>query len=515
MDHLSLSDSPRQKVFIAASLRWLFVVAIMMIVCGGGQRVFAQAGLRESLEQLDTNGNGEIDPKEITPLARPYLERIAEARRMSLDRPNRIDKLQEAARIYYAKQNGVAREEVRPERVGQLRPFGTARHEPLVPEFGIGDVKYPYTEGDLDEAEKSLRRYDRDRDGTIDRDEARRGDWTHRDPFADDLNKDDRLSRLELAQRYARRRMLSSESSELLQKVKRAGTGIEPSKTVSRSDDYRGRRARGGTTQWLSASIMGRFDLNRNGKLEREESARLGMPVAEMDLDRNGEISREELHQHLEQVQEEVGGLNEGIPGWFYERDIDRDNQVSLAEFAPEPTPETIAEFVSWDANDDGLITTAELMGLRAAVGGTFRCDEGVALPPGRTVISEIEIDEDFLIADLNVQLSITHSYTGYLDAYLTGPGGERIELFTEVGGTDDNFNETIFDDQATNPIVKGRPPFEGSYIPEGLLKREPGLSIFNGKSVKGIWQLVIRGTRSDRFGMLHSWSLQARPLEN
>ncbi|NQV23413.1 MAG: calcium sensor EFh, partial [Rhodopirellula sp.] len=61
----------------------------------------AQAGLRESLERLDRNQNGLIDPNEITPLARPYLERITKERRMDLDRPNEIKKLQEAARIYY------------------------------------------------------------------------------------------------------------------------------------------------------------------------------------------------------------------------------------------------------------------------------------------------------------------------------------------------------------------------------------------------------------------------------
>ncbi|EMI57725.1 proprotein convertase P-domain-containing protein [Rhodopirellula sallentina] len=475
----------------------------------------AQAGLRESLERLDTNGNGEIEPREVTPLSRPYLERITEARRMSLDRPNPIDKLQEAARIYYAKQNGVTREEVKPERVGALRPFGMSRDEPLVPEFGIGDVKYPYTDRDLDEADRTLRRYDRDRDGSIDRSEARRGDWTHRDPFADDFNRDDRLSRLELAQRYARRRMLSNDSSELIQKVKRVGNGIEPSKVDSRSGDSRRRRPRGGSTHWLSSSILGRFDQDRNGKIDRTESVKLGMPVAEIDIDRDSEISREELHHYLEQLQEENGGLGEGVPGWFYERDLDRDRQVSLAEFAPEPTAELVAEFVSWDANDDGLITVAELSGLPAAIGGSFRNDEALPLPPGQTVISEIEVEEDFLIADLNLQLSITHSYTGYLDAYLTGPDGDRIELFTEVGGTDDNFDETIFDDQASEPIVKGRPPFEGSYIPEGVLKRQPGLSVYNGKSIQGVWQLVIRGTRSDRFGMLHGWSLQARPVED
>jgi subtilisin-like proprotein convertase family protein/Ca2+-binding EF-hand superfamily protein len=495
--------------------RFSSMILAVGLVCVCSQSVFAQAGLRESLERLDTNENGLIEPDEITPLSRPYLERIAEVRRMSLDRPNGIDTFQEAARIYYAKQNGVASDEVRPERTGALRTFGTSRHEPMLAEFGIGEVKYQYTLDDLDEADGQLRRYDRDRDGTIDRDEARRAEWTYRDPFADDLNKDDRLSRLELAQRYARRRTLSSQSSELIQKARRAGNGIAPSRSsTSESSDRDQWWRRGGSSQYLAYSILGRFDKDRNGRLDRAEFTELGMPIAEIDIDRNGEITRDEMSQYVSRMQQEVGGGEEGIPGWFYERDLDRDGQVSLAEFSPELTVETMAEFNALDANQDGLLTKPELSETRAVMGGEYVSTDAVPLPPGQTVISEIEVSENFLVADLNVRISITHTQTGHLDAYLTGPNGERIELFTEVGGHDDNFDNTIFDDQASNPIVKGRPPFEGSYLPEGLLKNQPGLSVYNGKSIEGVWQLVIRGTRSDRFGILHGWSLQARPLE-
>lgn len=103
----------------------------------------------------------------------------------------------------------------------------------------------------------------------------------------------------------------------------------------------------------------------------------------------------------------------------------------------------------------------------------------------------------------------------GSLDAFLTGPEGERVELFTEVGGSGDHFSKTTFDDQASTPVVKARPPYEGSFRPEAIDKRQPGLGVFNGKSVKGVWQLVIRGTRSDRFGMLHSWSLKVVPEDD
>jgi subtilisin-like proprotein convertase family protein len=114
----------------------------------------------------------------------------------------------------------------------------------------------------------------------------------------------------------------------------------------------------------------------------------------------------------------------------------------------------------------------------------------------------------------LNVQVSITHTHTSYLDAYLTGPDGQRVELFAEVGGHDDNFDETVFDDQARETITRARPPFKGTFTPSALSKRQPGLASFNGKNVRGVWQLIVRGTRSERFGMLHSWGLIIKPQE-
>jgi hypothetical protein len=110
----------------------------MLLLCAAlsPQSVYAQAGLRESLERLDRNQNGMIEPGEITTLARPYLERITKERRIDLGRPVEIHSLQEAARIYYALANGVAGERVRPKGGATIVPFGPMADEPLVPEFG-------------------------------------------------------------------------------------------------------------------------------------------------------------------------------------------------------------------------------------------------------------------------------------------------------------------------------------------------------------------------------------------
>ena len=208
--------------------RKLFVCAALLcgIACET-DTLRAQSGLRESLERLDRNQNGWIDPGEVTPLARPYLERIMNVRsrrsELSFDRPVEISRLQEAARNYYATRNGVNGNDVRPEGESTVKPFGPDADQPYVPEFGLADVKFPYVKADLELAITIIGRYDHNKDGFIDRAEAAENRWTHRNPFDDDLNKDDRISRMELTQRYARRRLLEGGSRELGKKAWRTG----------------------------------------------------------------------------------------------------------------------------------------------------------------------------------------------------------------------------------------------------------------------------------------------------
>lgn len=486
---------------------------ILLIAALSPRSVYAQAGLRESLERLDRNQNEMIEPSEITTLARPYLERITKERRINLGRPIEIHELQEAARVYYALANGVAGERVRPKGGATIVPFGPKPEEPLVPEFGLAKVRYPYIQDDLEEADQTLRRYDDNDDGFINDDEIDDVRWTHRNPFADDLNKDGRLSRLELGQRYARRRLLRDDAGELVQKARRTGGEIRKSTGKGRGQDSNDWWRQGGNKYWLTAGLMSRFDVNKNGRLESNEVHSLGIPAGQVDVDRDGELTRDELFALVSQMQNDAGDLTEGLPGWFYELDTDRDGQVAMHEFTTTWTTDKRQEFASLDANEDGLLTSSEV--LRATSTGGYLNETAQVLPPYRTIVSEIEIEDDFRIRDLDVQISITHSHVAFLDGYLTGPDGTRIELFSEIGGGGNHFDQTVFDDQARIPITKAQAPFKDSFLPEGLLKRQPGLSEFNGKSAKGVWQLIIRGSRSDRFGMLHSWNLRMKTIED
>lgn len=491
-------------------------LALSLCITAAPNSVFAQAGLRESIEKLDKNNDGYIESDEVTPLARPYLERILKGRSSSdpFYRPVSIERIREAARIYYAVKNGVSGRSVYPDTDAKVKSFGPQRNETIVPEFGLAKIRFPYTQADIDETESTLRRSDRNQDGMIDRAEALRARWTHRDPFADDLNGDDRLSRMELIQRYARRRLLEGDSDELVQRARRVGSGIESSRKSNKRDDRSEWWRKGGSEYWLTASIMGRFDTNRNGRLEVAEAQQLGFRPGRVDVDGDGELTRDEMFALITQLQDEVGDMTETLPAWFFENDANRDGQIAMHEFTTEWTLRKHQEFELLDTNGDGILTAMEAAKSKTAVGGSYQNNEAQVLPTRRTLISEIEVTDDFLISDLNVQISITHSHTGHLDGYLTGPEGQRVELFTEIGGSGDHFDQTIFDDQSKIPITKAKAPFKGTYAPEAIQKKQPGLAVFNDKSVKGVWQLIIRGTRNDRFGLLHSWGLTVKPKE-
>ena len=56
--------------------------------------------------------------------------------------------------------------------------------------------------------------------------------------------------------------------------------------------------------------------------------------------------------------------LPPGVPQWFLLRDADGDGQVSMAEFAPTPSPADLLEFARYDTNHDGVITAEEALGL-------------------------------------------------------------------------------------------------------------------------------------------------------
>ena len=51
------------------------------------------------------------------------------------------------------------------------------------------------------------------------------------------------------------------------------------------------------------------------------------------------------------------------LPGWFAVRDANGDGQVSMAEYAPKASNAELAEFARMDKDQDGVITSREILG--------------------------------------------------------------------------------------------------------------------------------------------------------
>lgn len=101
----------------------------------------------------------------------------------------------------------------------------------------------------------------------------------------------------------------------------------------------------------------------------------------------------------------------------------------------------------------------------------------------GTTTIA-INVAESFTISDLNVSLSIDHTYVSDLRVRLIAPDGTSVQLVNRRGGSSDNVRLTL-DDEATSNVSSAS-VLNGTYRPERLL------SAFDGKNSAGRWQLEI-----------------------
>jgi len=124
-------------------------------------------------------------------------------------------------------------------------------------------------------------------------------------------------------------------------------------------------------------------------------------------------------------------------------------------------------------------------------------------------VTSTLDIEDSFTISDLNVELDITMSGNNAdLDVYLKSPDGKQVELFTDVGLLQQNFTNTILDDEASGSITSGTGSFTGIYKPEGKL------SDFDGRDPNGPWTLKLQDDWYGGRATLNSWRLiMEKPL--
>jgi Ca2+-binding EF-hand superfamily protein len=297
---------------------------------GGG---FGGGGFDPSqfISRMDTNGNGSIDPEEAQGPARFMLDRMARNNpKIDLSKPIPISVITESFQQMRSGGGfggpspwgggGESSEESVGGASDSLVPgFGVKVQRNPVPGFGAASktASVNVEEQDLRDADERMRRYDRNNDGGIDETEYRETRWSEK-MTQWDSNKDGKLTREEVAVRYARRRVLNSGSSN--------------PQDQQRGGDFRGRggeQAQQGDNKDDGKSIAHPF--------EKRASFRV--------TDSSGKPPRPS-----------------GVPDWFARDDINGDNQVSMGEFARKWDASTLEDFNKFDTNQDGFITLQECL---------------------------------------------------------------------------------------------------------------------------------------------------------
>lgn len=307
---------------------------------GGG---FGGGGFDPSsfISRMDTNGNGSIDPEEAQGPARFMLDRMARNNpKIDLSKPIPISVITES---FQAMRSGSSSwggggswggswggensdESVGGSSSGSLVPgFGVKTEKVPVPGFGAAGKAPPtkVEDQDLRDAEERMRRYDRNNDGSIDESEYRETRWTEQ-MSQWDSNKDGKLTREEVAVRYARRRLLSSNQSSPDQS---RGGWESRGRGDSRGDAPQGGGRNDGDQK--STGVPHPF--------EKRASFRL--------TDNSGNNIRPS-----------------GVPEWFVRDDTNMDNQVSMNEFSRKWDASTLEDFYKFDTNQDGFITLKECL---------------------------------------------------------------------------------------------------------------------------------------------------------
>jgi len=394
--------------------------------------------------------------------------------------------------------------------------FGAIDGKVRMPGFGKDKIVVPYGVEDMKRAESQIGRYDRNKDGVLDPAEIKEGVWRYGQPLDFDFDGDGRINKVEMAQRFASRfdkdEGYTAPPPRFSVTEQMRPKSSPPPEALSRRSMY---RSEGGNrrSQELAYDIFARYDRDQNRRLDSFERRELGIDVAKFDYNGDSMIDSMELYQWVDnQISERVGDLTDVLPDWFFERDVNKDEQIDMAEFTSQWTDELLSQFQSFDINQDGVITALELSESRSVVGGTYASTSAVLISPRSTAVSSIVVEDDSQIEKIRIQLTITHDYTEQISAYLRTPAGNRIDLFRGPGGSGDHFESTIFDDEASERIQRGIPPFRGSFQPVALERNQPGLKSLYDTSLKGEWQLVIDADRNQRFGVLHSWSLLVVP---
>jgi subtilisin-like proprotein convertase family protein len=155
------------------------------------------------------------------------------------------------------------------------------------------------------------------------------------------------------------------------------------------------------------------------------------------------------------------------------------------------------------DADSDSDVDTDTDTDTEPTTQTCISTDVPKSIPDDGETTSTVAVDVYGTIIDVDVKIvDITHTCDSDLGIYIKHPDNTEVELSTGNGDNDDDYINTIFNDEAATSITSGSAPFTGSYRPEGLL------SAFDGKDLYGTWTLRVADEYTIFTGTLNNWQI-------
>jgi subtilisin-like proprotein convertase family protein len=165
-------------------------------------------------------------------------------------------------------------------------------------------------------------------------------------------------------------------------------------------------------------------------------------------------------------------------------------------------TQGTVDECMAFDGQFQGDDTTCVVIENQSS--------PNLAIPDGASVYvcDTINVADSLIINDVNVAMTITHTWIGDLEVVVDHAGTAQLLWLHQCGSTDninstadDEYNSIACADIAGGPLFDVRwPPAIGGLGP---------LSIFDGMDAAGAWDLCVADTFPADTGTLDFWALQ------
>ena len=135
-------------------------------------------------------------------------------------------------------------------------------------------------------------------------------------------------------------------------------------------------------------------------------------------------------------------------------------------------------------------------------------CRTGINVPINDHAMAldsvQVALGSGCVITDVNVKITnVTHTWDSDLSFYLR-KGTVGAKIINKVGGSGDNFVNTVLNDSATTPIASGTAPFTGNFQPSAPLAPFN----FGAGLGDGYWKLAITDTATGDTGVLTGWCL-------